>query len=110
MKHGFVFPSITEEKTWRFASQRYLLEIAVEKTPADVGLPLSSLSSPSTLQRKPVPSVCHTAISISALRRFFGSLVSLTHYFLGSAYLSGSVQRNKKNEKVMSELIRAVLF
>lgn len=62
----------------------------VEKTPADVGSPLSSLSSPSTLQRKPVPSVCHTTISIGALQSilfflylwhiliiFWGLLISL---------------------------------
>lgn len=36
--------------------------------------------------------------------------MTLTHYFLGSAYLSVSVQRDKKNEKVMSERIRAVLL
>lgn len=38
----------------------------------------------------------------------FGFLVALTHthYLLGPAYLSVSVQRDKKNEKVMSELIR----
>lgn len=40
----------------------------VEETPADVGLPLPSLSSPSTLQRTPVPSVCHTTICIGAFQ------------------------------------------
>lgn len=84
---------------------------AMEKTPADVGLPLPSLSSPSTLQGKPIPSVCHTTISTGALWSIlvFLCLWHILIIFWG-LLISFSVQRNKKNEKVMSELIRAVLF
>lgn len=84
---------------------------AAEKTPDDVGSSLSSLSSPSTLQRKPVPSVCHTTISAGALWSILVSLC-LWHILIifWGLLISVSVQRNKKNEKVMSELIRAVLF
>lgn len=91
MKHGFFFPSTTEQKTWSFASQRYLLKTTVEKTPADVGFSLSSLSSPSTLQRKLAPYVFYTTISISTFQRilvplclwliiFWGLLISLVQF------------------------------
>lgn len=84
---------------------------AVEKTPADVGSSLSSLSSPSTLQRNPVPSECRTTISTGALQNIsvFLCLWHILIIFWG-LLISVSVQRNKKNEKVMSELIRAMLF